>query len=184
MKHTDVVRDLSENLSEGQGIERRAIGRDAAKGQVACRQGRVQTPQKRPDVVVRGIVSQDVIEDTLVAAIIDCGKNAEGTIIEFIGGHIPRKISQRPVQEVGVHARLHLFSPQPRPSSGSWQKGQRRGGRARGANSWAGRAGRLRPPAVPPDPSRGGCTDRRVAPDQRGPRESTCDTSYRSAANR
>jgi hypothetical protein len=41
---------------------------------------------------VRGIVIQDVIEDPLVAAIIDCRKNAEGTIIQFIGGHIPRKI--------------------------------------------------------------------------------------------
>src|SRR5215468_560138 len=184
MKHTDVVRDLSENLSEGQGIERRAIGRDAEKGQVACRQGRVQTPQKRPDVVVRGIVIQDVIEDTLVAAIIDCGKNAEGTIIEFIGGHIPRKISQRPVQEVRVHARLRLFSPPPRPSSGSWQKGQRHDGRARGANSLGGRARRPRPRAGPPDQSPDGCTDRRGTPDRRGPRESTCDTSYSSAANR
>jgi len=31
----------------------------------------VQTPQKRSDVVVRGIVIQDVLEDALVAAIID-----------------------------------------------------------------------------------------------------------------
>src|SRR4029453_278386 len=127
---------------------------------------------------------QDIIEDPLVAAIIDGGKNAEGAIIQFIGGHIPRKNSPRPGPEGGVHAPLRLFSPRPRPSSGSWQKGQRRGGRARGANSWAGRAGRLRPPAGPPDPSRGGCTERRVVPDQRGPRESTCDTSYSSAANR
>jgi hypothetical protein len=49
----------------------------------------VQTPQKRSDVVVRGIVIQDVIEETLVAAIIDCRKHAEGTIRQFIGGHIP-----------------------------------------------------------------------------------------------
>src|SRR5262245_22597155 len=100
MKHTDLVRDLSENLSEGTGTDRRSSGREADKGQVAGRQGRVETPQERPDVVVRGIVIQDVIEDTLVAAIIDGGKNAEGTIIQFIGGHIPRKIGQRPVQEV------------------------------------------------------------------------------------
>src|SRR6185503_13842471 len=61
------------------------------------------------------IVIQHVREDPLVAAIIDGGKNAEGTIIQFIGGHIPRKIRQRPVQEVGVHARLRLLSPRPRP---------------------------------------------------------------------
>src|SRR5262249_21730161 len=102
--------------------------------------------------------------------IIDRGENTEGTVIEFIGGDIPRKIRQGPVKKVGVHARLRPFFPQPRPSSGSSQKGQRRGGRARGANSRAGRAGRLLPPAVPPDPSRGGCTERRVAPGQRGRR--------------
>jgi len=37
-----------------------------------------KTPQKRPDVVVSGIVIQDVREDTLVATIIDNGQNAEG----------------------------------------------------------------------------------------------------------
>src|SRR5215813_9089251 len=122
-------------------------------------------------------------EEALGAAIIDRGEDAEGTVIELIGGHIPGEISQGPVQEVGVHTRLCLFFPPPRPSSGSWQKGQRRGGRARGANSRVGRAGRLRPPAVPPDLLRGACTERRVAPDQRGPRESTCDTSYSNAVN-
>src|SRR5205823_3814039 len=136
-----------------------AIGRDAEEGQVAYRQGRVQTPQERPDVVVGGIVIQDVIEDALVAAIIDRGQNAEGALIQFIGSHIARKIRQRPVKEVGVHARLRLFSPQPRPSSGSSQKAQRRGGLATGANSLGGRANRLRPRAAPPDRSRGGYSD-------------------------
>src|SRR5438094_5122699 len=37
------------------------------------------------------IVIQDVIEDPLVVAIIDGGKNTEGTIIQFIGSHIARK---------------------------------------------------------------------------------------------
>src|SRR4029453_16981833 len=184
MKGTDLMRDIPEHLHEGHGIKSRAIGGDTTKRQVACRQGPFQTPQKRSDIVMRGIMISNVVEDPLVAAIIDGGEYAEGAVIELIGSHIPRKIRQGPVKEVRIHARLRLFSPQPRPSSGSWQKGQRRGGRARGANSRAGRAGRLRPPAAPPDPSRGGWTERRVVPDQRGPRESTCDTSYSSAANR
>src|SRR5262249_24534504 len=183
-KLADVMSHLPEHLPEGCGIERRAIGGDTAESQAACPQGRVQTPQKGPDILVGGIVIQNVGEDPLVAAIINDGKNAAGAIIHFIGGDIARKICQGPVKEVWIQARLRLFSPQPRPISGWWQRGQRRGGRARGANSRAGRAGRLRPPAVPPDQSRGGCTERRVAPDQRGPRESTCDTSYSSAANR
>src|SRR2546429_5305000 len=131
-----------------------------------------------------GIVIQDVVEEALVAAIIDGGENTEGAVIELIGGHVARKIRQRPVQEVRVHTHLRLFFPQPRPSSGSWQKGQRHGGRARGANSRAGRASHPRPRAAPPGPSRDGCTDCRVGRDRRGPRESTCNTSYSSAANR
>jgi len=159
MKLADLMLHLPAHLPEGQRIERQAIGRDAEQGQVACRQGRVQTPQKRSDVVVRGIVIQDVLEDALVAAIIDRGKNTEGTIIPFIGGHIPRKIRQGPVQEVCVHAHLRLFFPQPRPSSGSWQKGQRHGGLARGANSLGGRASHPRPRAAPPAQSHGGYTE-------------------------
>jgi hypothetical protein len=39
------------------------------------------------------IVVSDVIEEALVTAIIDRGEQTEGTVIEFIGGDIPRKIS-------------------------------------------------------------------------------------------
>src|SRR5262249_45944534 len=125
---------------------------------------------KRPDVVVGRIVIQDVVEKAFVAAISDCRENTEGAIIHFIGGHIARKIRQGPVKEVWIQARLPLFSPQPRPSSGWWQRGQRRGGRARGASSPGGRANRPRPRAGPPDQSRGGYTDCPGAPEPRGPR--------------
>src|SRR5262252_8212324 len=155
------MRDLPEHLYEGGGIERRAIGRDTEEGQVACRQGRFESLEKRPDVVVGGIVIQDVREDPLVAAISDRREHTERSVLELIGGHIARKVCQGPVKEGLVQARLRLFSPQPPPSSASSQKEQRHDGRARGANSQAGRAGRLRPPAVLPDPSRGGCTERR-----------------------
>src|SRR5215468_12224321 len=119
MKRTDLMRDIPKHLREGGGIEGRAIGRDAAEGQVTCRQGRFEPPEKGPDILVGGIVIQDVIEEALVAAIIDGREYAEGAVIELIGGHIPRKISQGPVQKVGAHARLRLFFPPPRPSSGS-----------------------------------------------------------------
>src|SRR5215813_8557932 len=117
MKRTDLMRDIPKHLREGGGIEGRAIGREAAEGQGTCRQGRLEPPEQGPDILVGGIVIQDVIEEALVAAIIDGGKHAEGTIIEFIGSHIARKICQRPVKEIGIHARLRLFSPPPRPSS-------------------------------------------------------------------
>src|SRR5712692_4942971 len=184
MKRTDLMRDIPEHLHEGCGRECRAIGREAAEGQGAYLQGRVQTSEKGPDILVGGLVIQDVIEDPLVAAIIDRGKNAEGTIIQFIGGHIARKIRQRPVKEVGVHARLRLFSPLPQPSSGWSQRAQRRGGRATSANSLGGRARRPRPRAAQPDRSRGGCTDCPVAPDPTGQPGSTYDIAYSSVANR
>src|SRR4029450_2784502 len=175
MKRTDLMRDIPKHLREGCGIEGRTIGREAAEGQVTYSQGRVQTSEKGPDIIVGGIVIQDVIEDALVAAIIDRGQNTEGTIIEFIGGHIARKLCQRPVQEVGVHARLRFFSPPPRPSSGWSQRAQRRGGRATSANSLGARASGPRPRAAPPDRSRGGCTDCPVAPDPTGQPGSTYD---------
>src|SRR5215470_6715167 len=183
MKRTDLMRDIPEHVHERRGIERRAIGRDTSEGQVACRQGRFESPEKRPDVVVGGIVIQDVIEETLVTAIIDRGEHTEGTIIEFIGGDIPRKIRQGPVKELRVHARLRLFFPLPPPSFGSWQRARRHGGRARDASSPDGRASRPRPRCAPPDRSPGGYTDCQGVPDRRGPRESPCGTSYSHAAN-
>src|SRR5215468_11666386 len=114
-----------------------------------------------------GIMVQDVIEEALVTAIVDSRKNAEGAIIELIGGHVARKSRQGPVKEVGVHARLRLFFPPPRPSSGSWHKGQRRGGRATDAHALGGRARRPRPRCGPRERSPGGYTDCPVAPAQR-----------------
>jgi hypothetical protein len=83
------MRDLSEHLGKGRGRARRAISGDAEEGQVACRQGRVQAPEKRPDVVVGGSVISDVIEEALVAAMIDRREHTARAIIECIGGHIP-----------------------------------------------------------------------------------------------
>src|SRR5499433_1777370 len=184
MKRTDLMRDIPAHLDEGHGIKCRASGGDTTKSQVACRHGPFQTPQKRSDIVMRGIVIENVVEEALVAAISDGGEHTEGAVIELIGGHIARKISQGPVQEVRVHARLRLFFPQPRPSSGWWQRAQRRGGRATSANSPGGRARRPRPRAAPPDRSRGGCTDCPGAPEPTGLPGSTSDMSYSSAAHR
>src|SRR5215468_924685 len=130
-----------------------------------------------------GIMVQDVIEEALVTAIVDSRKNAEGAIIELIGGHGARKSRQGPVKEVGVQARLRLFFPPPRPRAGSWHKGQRPGGRARGASWRDGKANHPRPRAARRGPSRGGCMDCPVGPEQRGRRSSTCDTAYSNAEN-
>src|SRR6516164_313202 len=174
----------TKDLGEGGGREGRPIRAHAQQRQVTRGQGCFQPTQKGPDVLVGGIMVEDVIENTLVTAIIDRREYTEGTVIEFISSDIPGKIRQGPVQELGVHARLCLFFPPPRPSFESWQRAQRPGGRARGANSRAGRASRLRPRAARRGLSRGGCTDRQGAPEPRGRRESICDTAYSSVAHR
>src|SRR4030095_9920278 len=118
-----------------------------------------------------------------VAAIIDCRKHAEGTLIQFSGGHLPRKIRQGPVKAVRVHARLGLFFPPPRPSSGASQTAHKRGGRAPGANAPAGRARHPPRRAAPPERCRGGSTDYRGAPPPTGQPGSTSDISYNKAAH-
>jgi hypothetical protein len=100
MKRTDLLRDLPAHLYAGGGRERRAIGRDTAEGQVACRQGRCESLEKRPDVVVGWIVIQDVIEAPLVAAMIDRGEKTDRSVLELSGGHIACKGCQGPVKEV------------------------------------------------------------------------------------
>ena len=125
----------------------------------------------------------DVVEKAFVAALSNRRQHAEGAIIHCSGGDRARNIRQGPVKAGWLQARLRLFSPQPRPSSGWWQRGPRRGGRARGASSPGGRAHRPRPRAGPPAQSHDGSTDCPVGPERRGPRASTCGTAYRSAAN-
>ena len=60
----------------------------------------MQPPEERPDVLVVGSVIQNVIEDALGAAIIDSGEHTERSVLELIGGHIPRKINKGPVKDV------------------------------------------------------------------------------------
>jgi hypothetical protein len=60
---------------------------------------------------VGGIVLQHVIEEALVAAIIDRGEYAEGAVIELIGGHIPRKSAKAQSRKSGSMRACAFFSP-------------------------------------------------------------------------
>ena len=151
MKLAELMRHPAKDLSEGLGIEGRAIGRDAPQRQVPRGQGGFQAAQKGPDIVMGGGVVQDVIEEALVTAIIDRGENTAGTVIEFIDRHIAREISQGPVEEVGGHPALRVFFPPPPPNFGAWQKARRPAGRATDANLPDGRASRPRPRGARPD---------------------------------
>src|SRR5215510_9983007 len=170
MKLAELMGHPTKDLGEGGGREGRTISGHAQQRQVTRCQGCFQPTQKGADVIVGGIMVSDVIENTLVTAIIARREHTEGTVIECIGSDIPGKIRQGPVKELWVQARLRLFFSPPRPSAGSWQKGQRPGGRATGANSPGGRANRLRPRCGPPDRSPGEDTDCPAGPDPRGRR--------------
>jgi hypothetical protein len=113
MQRATLMRHSATDLAPRLGIPGRPIGGDTPPRQVARVEGRFHSTQKRPDVVVRGIVVSDLREDALRAAIIDRGEQAERPVIECIGGHLPRKIRQGPVQEVRGHARRRLFLNDP-----------------------------------------------------------------------
>ena len=52
-------------------VSRRAIGGDALEAQVAIGQCRLQALEKGGDVVMGGIMIEDLIENPFVAAIVD-----------------------------------------------------------------------------------------------------------------
>ena len=104
-----------------------------------------------PDVIMVGSVVEDLIEDALITAVIHGGEHTEGAIIEFVGRHITGKISQGPVEKLGVHTGLYLFFPRPPPNFGWWHRAQTPGGLATDANSPGGRASHPRPRCAPPD---------------------------------
>jgi hypothetical protein len=66
MKLAQLMRHPAKDLGEGGRIEGRTIGGHAPQCQVTHCQGRLQPLQKGPDIIVGGIVIQDVIEDALV----------------------------------------------------------------------------------------------------------------------
>jgi hypothetical protein len=71
MEGTNLMRYLAKDRADRLRIERRAIRRDTLEHQVTIRQGRFQTPQKSRDVVMIGIVIEDLIENPFVLPIVD-----------------------------------------------------------------------------------------------------------------
>jgi hypothetical protein len=71
MEGTNLMRHLAKNRADRLRIERRAIRRDTLEHQVTSRQGRFQPPQKSRDVVMIGIVIEDLVENPFILPIID-----------------------------------------------------------------------------------------------------------------
>jgi hypothetical protein len=71
MEGTQLMGHVTKDHADRFGIERRAVGRDPLEFQVALRQGSLQTPKKGFDIVMIGIVIEDLIENPFVLPIVD-----------------------------------------------------------------------------------------------------------------
>src|SRR5262249_28883891 len=139
------------------GVKRRTVRRDAGDTQAAPVQLRLEIAQKGEDVVLCRVVVEDPEGQAIVPAVVHNREDAEGTVVDLIDSQVGGEAGQRLVEVGGLDAAPLFFPRPPRPSSGWWRRGRRRGGRATGANWRPGRAGRLRPPGGQPSAGRGGC---------------------------
>jgi hypothetical protein len=114
----DLVLGLGEQVLDDRRIQRRAIRGDPPNLQAASVQLRLELPEERPDVVLRGVVFQNPIEEPLEGAVIDDAEHAEGPVVQFIGGEVPAEGFQGLVEILPFDAALAFFPPPPRPSSG------------------------------------------------------------------
>ena len=71
MEGTNLMGNVTKDGAERRGIERRAIGGDALEAPVAIGQCRLQALEKGGDVVMGGIMIENLIEHPFVAALVD-----------------------------------------------------------------------------------------------------------------
>ena len=174
MERTNLMRYLPKDLADRFGRQLRTIRRDPFEGPSSFIQSCLETTKKRVEVGVARIVVEHRRQHPLVLPIVHRRQHAVRPLIEFINRGIARKRLKGPLQKRATDMPLCLFFPQPPPNFGSWQRGQTRGDRARGANWPGGRASYLRPPPAPPGQSRGSCNGYRV---ERGRIDRCCNTS-------
>ncbi len=148
----DLMRHRAKDGLNRHWIQGRAIGGNAAHGQLPCLQDRLKMPEKDNHVLVCGVMVQDLVIETLEGMVVYNGQHAKGSIVEFINGEVAGKVGQGPGQIIGLPPFTRPFPPPPPPSSGWWQREQTRDGHARDANSRCGTAGHLPPPPAPPTP--------------------------------
>jgi hypothetical protein len=140
----ELVRHLAEDRGDRLGIQRRAIGRDPLEGQAARLQGGLEAAEERLDVLAGRVVVEDLVDEPLEGAVIDDREDAERAVIQLVGRDVSREVRQGPIEIFRVDPPRRLFPPRPRPSSGSWRRGRRRGAHARGSSPPSDRASRPR----------------------------------------
>src|SRR5262249_56818108 len=113
--------------------------------------------QESADMALGRVLVEDSEGQAVVPAVVHDREDAERAVIDFVDGQVAAEVSQG-VIEVGTRqGGPDFFPPRPRPSSGWWQRGRRRGGHATGANWRLDKADRLRPPGAQPVAGRDGC---------------------------
>ena len=164
MEFTDLVAGVRPQLLEHLGVKRRSVRGDARHDQAAFVQRPLELAQELADLLFRRVVIQDAESQAVVAAMVHDTEDAEGAVVDLVDGQVSGEVSQRFVEVGGRDAVYLFFSQRPRPSSGWWPKGRRRGGRATGANGRLGRASPLRRRDGRPVAGHGGCSGSKAKP--------------------
>ena len=158
VEFADLVGHPGEDLGQGRRVEIGAVGGDPLERQPSSGQFLSEASQEVLDVVLGRVVVQDLVDQPLESPVVDDGQDAEGAIVEFVGGDVAGEALKRPV-EIGVlEMGLSSFFPPLPPSSGPWRRAQTPGGLARGARMRSGRAIRPPPPAAQPGRRPGACS--------------------------
>ncbi len=166
VEFADLVRDVAEDLQNGLRIQSGTVGGDPLELQASVIEDLLEAPEELQDVLVRGVMVEDVEDEPLETAVVHDREHAEGTVVEFVGGNVSGELAKSPVQVVTLDARSAFFPPTPRPSSEWWRTGRKPGGLARDARRPLGMRDRSRRPAVPRWTPPGGCS---CSPATRGP---------------
>src|SRR5262245_8581558 len=154
----ELVPDARPQPLERPGVKRRSVRGDAAHAQAALVQLPFEFTQESEDVVLGRVVVEGPESQALVPAVVHGREDAERAVVDFVDRQVAAEVSQG-VVEVGTRQGGPEFCPpRPRPSSGWWHRGRRRGGRATGASWRLDEAGRPRRPGGRPAAGRGGCT--------------------------
>ena len=120
VKFADLVSNLvAEHLSNRHRIQRRSIGRDALQRQLTRIQFLLETLKEPDDVIVRGIVIEHLVDQTLEVVVVDNREHTERSVVKLVRGNVTTEVRQGRVQIVRGNVLLSLFPPRPRPSSES-----------------------------------------------------------------
>lgn len=144
MEFTNLMGGLRENSTEGFRIERGSVRGDAEDRQNSCGQHLMDAAEESQNIFLGGIVVEDFISQPALAFAVDCKKDAEGAVVDFVRRQIAGEVFQSPGFVFKSEFRAPFFSPSLPPNFGSSQRGRRPGNRATDARRPSDTEGHLR----------------------------------------